>query len=757
MMKNRRIKAAALALASLLFICSCDKYEEIPELKEPVTGTQTFRPVTKRNVGTPYCLFGSVAATEYCHFYKKPVEIKSINVELGEFVNEGDVLAVADVDSVKNQIADIKGQLSLLDVENEQKKVIHESTLRELELERNWTEYLKNLGYADQKDIDEVDKSIDNENENFDYDLKMYEFMKKNYNDSLKDLNEIVSDGSLKAKKSGYVSYVKNLKEGRVAKIYENIVVVSDYDDLYIQSDITTQSYAFLKYEAKFMLYKGEKTEITEYEYSDSEKAYAKAQGVYPTMRFKPVGDVDLTIGDEFNLFFYKEYAKDALAIGKDSAQSDDEGSFVYVKMADGTLEKRYYEPGVTDKYYIEVLSGLEEGELVLYEQTAPLPKKNDTWEATTSDLRMFKQVKGIKYEENKSETYLSEESGEIDTIYVKSGDEIKKGDPIMKIAIDSDKADNVKIENDITHLKESYKIECDEYDKSLEEIEKQLREKNEQIKNLSSKLDEVKKEIEAGDLSKIPEKEQLEYSINELYNLSNPYLGYGTVALEEEKIILAANRAVSEKTYNVSLDSLLNKQKEQKKKNDGSGYKTVYATEDGIVETVKVSEHDMVDANKPLAVVSSYYDKFVYNQKISDKLPLEFKMTIAGEDRDYKGSVVQSSWDGNPNIFTENGKVYCTQSMKQGYFFVFEVEDEEFHKNMLDDYTADLEVLRIENSMIIPADYINEETDYEGKKSYFVWKLENDEFVKEYVVIEDGLNMYNALQGVEEGDILAK
>lgn len=762
MIKNKKIKTIAVALASILFICSCNTYEEIPELKEPITGIQTFRPVSKRNVGVPKNLIGSIAATEYCHYYKKPVKIKEIEVEIGQYVNEGDVLCTADIDSVKTQISELNGQISLLDTENAQNALIHESRLKELELQKNWTEYMKNLGYAEQKDIDNADKDLANENENYEYDKKMYEFMKKSYGESLADLNEIVSDGTLRAKKSGYVSYVKNLKEGHNAKVYENIVVVSDYEDLYIEGNVTTQSYQYSKYEAKFIRYKNQLIPITEYEYTDPEKAYAKAQGQYPTVRFKPESDIELKLGEEYNMFFYKEYSENVLAIGKDSAQSDEEGSFVYVKSSDGSLEKRYYEPGVSDTHYIEVLSGLEEGEMVLYEQTSQLPSKDETWEAVTTDYRVFNQIKGVKYEEKNAETYYNEDYGEVDTVYVIKGDEVKKGDPLVKIKIAADRGDNVKIENDIAHLKESYANECKQYDKELEDIEKDIHDKTDLINRLTPSLEDVKKRIDSGTLSEAEliqasrDKAELEYTINELYGSSSPYQGYGTVALEEEKKILAANRAISEKTYNVTLAALQNKLKDQKKKNDGSGYKTIFALEDGVVETVKVTETDTVDIGEKLVVVTASYDTYVSFPKDKSSIPLGFEMTIAGEDRDYSAVVVKGNWDSNPNVFTEKDKVYSTMSIQEKNTYAVKVDDEEFYKNMFDDYEAMVESVRYEDVIIVPNDYIQVEKDYEGTESYFVWKLENGEYVKEFVVV-DGLGIYMVMQGVSEGDILAK
>ncbi|MBQ2183611.1 MAG: hypothetical protein II399_03165, partial [Lachnospiraceae bacterium] len=56
---------------------------------------------------------------EYCHFYEKMIVIKDINVAVGDYVNEGDILVEADLDSVKDQITDLNSNLSVLNAEHE--------------------------------------------------------------------------------------------------------------------------------------------------------------------------------------------------------------------------------------------------------------------------------------------------------------------------------------------------------------------------------------------------------------------------------------------------------------------------------------------------------------------------------------------------------------------------------------------------------------------------------------------------------------
>ena len=369
MRKNKLIVLTAILLSAVLTLTACNNGRNVPELVEPVGGQQTFRPVSRRNMGKMDILVGNVTAKQYCHFFKDNVAIDSIECSIGQYVNEGDVVCKADVEAVKQQIDSLNAQVKLLNIAHSEDATINECLLENATNNKQLTEYMKNMGQASEEDIKNAENQIDMCYENERYSKEMYDYQLKKLNESIAELQKIADDGTLKAKKSGYVTYVKSLEDGNLAKANENVVVISDYDDKYIEILETTNSYKFSKYELKFAYIDGIKTPITELNYTEEELAYANAEKAYPLQRFVPVEDVDLTLGDKVVLQFYKFDKNDVLCVGRDSSQSDEDGLFVYVKNEDGTLEKRYYEAGLFDTFYIEVLDGLEEGEMVLYEQ----------------------------------------------------------------------------------------------------------------------------------------------------------------------------------------------------------------------------------------------------------------------------------------------------------------------------------------------------------------------------------------------------
>ena len=419
MIKSKKIKTLALSLGAVIFLASCTSNREVPELLEPVGAEATFRPVETADMGLAKIIIGNVSGQEYCHFYEKMIVIKDINVAVGDYVNEGDILVEADLDSVKDQITDLNSNLSVLNAEHEAEEKKYEIELAKLELQKEEAEYNKNLGIFSEDYVKSFDKTIESFKENYTYSGELYDFQKRKINESLTDLNKIVNDGVIRAKKSGYVTFKKDLKSGNTASAFENLVTVTDPEDLFIVSQGDTRSYNYSKYPVKFAFIEGKKVPITEYAYTDSETVYSKAQNLFPVQRFKTEEETNLEMGDFVLLEFYANDKNDCLVVGKDSVNTDDKGSFVYVKADDGSLEKRYFEMGASDEHNYEVISGLEEGEMVLYSQEATLPKMEEQYEVKLKTFNQFETAKGIKYVEESVHSYFSDDEGEVVEIFL--------------------------------------------------------------------------------------------------------------------------------------------------------------------------------------------------------------------------------------------------------------------------------------------------------------------------------------------------
>ena len=67
-----------------------------PALREPVSRSSVCSPVGKGRIGATEVLPAVVVPTEYAHFYKSDMVLEKINVEVGDYVKKGELLASAD-------------------------------------------------------------------------------------------------------------------------------------------------------------------------------------------------------------------------------------------------------------------------------------------------------------------------------------------------------------------------------------------------------------------------------------------------------------------------------------------------------------------------------------------------------------------------------------------------------------------------------------------------------------------------------------
>jgi len=762
MIKSKKIKTLALTLGAVIVLTSCTSNSEVPTLMEPVGAELTFRPVETADMGTAKIIVGTVMGQEYCHFYEKMVEIKDIKVSIGDYVNEGDVLVEADLDSINDQLTDLNSNLSVLDAGHEADEKKYEIELSKLELQKEEAEYKKNLGIFNEDYVKSFDKTIESFKENHLYSGELYEFQRRKINESITDLNKIVNDGVLRAKKNGYVTYKKDLKTGNNAMSFENLVTITDPEDLYIVSSGDTRSYNYSKYPVKFAFIEGRKVPITEYSYTDSETVYSKAQNNYPIQRFKTEEETNIQMGDYVLLEFYANDKNDVLVVGKDSVNTDDKGSFVYIKSEDGSLEKKYFEMGASDDHNYEVLGGLEEGEMVLYSQEATLPKMESQYEVKLKTFDQIETAKGIKYVEQSVHSYFSSDEGEVVEIYANELEEVKKGDPILKIMIDSQKGTLVGIENQIKSENRDYDNFVKDSDKEFEELNKTITDSTNESKQSVERLEEIKKALADAntstadmlDLSK--EKSKLEMETNDR--------AYDVKYAEMDLKLLEINKEIRKKQHDNTIASLNRQLETARKNNDGTGFKTIYAEYDGKITSMPVAELDKVSVGKKIAETSYYFDNIVRFGGTHDPEPVGYKFDITMKDEKYPAEVVGGNNNPFAHVFTENGKVYCTQPALDLKTFCIRVDDEKFFSYDSQFMTEEISYNKfsLDNMLTVPGNYVFKEISFDKKEYYYVWILSGDSVYKRYVQTGmdqrlGSLDKPVIINGLHEGDILVK
>ena len=73
--------------------CGKEKSEKVPDLLEPVSTNEAYRPVTYGDIGRKVIKTGTIVPTDYCYYYETSATLSKVYVNVGDEVKKGTVLA----------------------------------------------------------------------------------------------------------------------------------------------------------------------------------------------------------------------------------------------------------------------------------------------------------------------------------------------------------------------------------------------------------------------------------------------------------------------------------------------------------------------------------------------------------------------------------------------------------------------------------------------------------------------------------------
>lgn len=723
-----------VVLTGLFFVmliggCGSKKTETIPDLEEPAASNASYQQVTYGDIGTTNVLLGTAVPKEYGQAYEANVMVTKILVEPGDMVEKGDVLAYADVDEASASR------------EAKQQELSHENTVYELNQKINQLQQNKLANQQEAAVVDDTQEAITEESpqetgtenitsqiavlqENSRYDTKLHEYRVQKLNEEIAALDDLIADGTLKANHSGEVVYTKSLTVSRNAGTGENVVVVADTEDLEIKlKDVTVQNYKYKDVLEKYMLQSGERVPVTEREYSTDELVLAKINNNYPNVLIEKPEGVELKAGELYPIYFEEKRAEHVLLVGNNSLYQEDGETYVYVKAGDDTREKRKVTAGAADDHNTQITDGLAEGEAVYYETMERMPSDYTEYMVERSDFQV--ENHGLKYgrADKNARVYLAAKEGEIVKIAVEKDAEVKKGDLLYIIDTGEGKAAITEAANAIETENTTYQKQQADYDAQLIELQNAT----DSVSDYDRQIITLQKEVAEADHS---------------YTLQQLQAAYDTLS----------------------------------RGNDGTGKLSVYADEDGQVSKITVWEGDTVEAGDEILKMKGEASDLLLVQMVSSKSVTVYTDDIAeaGEpvsitsgDTTYTGTCVgfaagSNNLDEGCLYIDENGAHYTFQTTS-GYdtpAFYVRMNDE-IVDDMGNGESVDFPYISMEDVIVLPAGMIYEEKDamHPDKVSYFVWKMEGDHLVKQYVLLDDTLtgNGKVVLFGIESGDVLAR
>ncbi len=751
---KKRIKAGIISVIlifSMLLTGCGEKKITPPELIDSVSSNEAFRPVDYGNIGNTVVKDGVVVPEDYCHFWYVPVVVDNIKVNIGDYVNKGDVIAVADLNQAKETLTALQDQLTLLESNFSIKEDIYEYDKKELEYNKKaCEEESDSLGAA------AVDVQLSVLEENFRYDNMLHNHYVQDLEDSISKQQQVIDDGTLVARQSGYVTYVKDISASNMANGAENIVIISDYDNCYIElTGVTLREKLLKTYPFCYTMSKGEKLNLVEYSYSAEEMVVCQGKGMSPTLRLKYEDQsIKLLPGDNVPVFLNKKLIENVMVIGNDSLYQDSTGSFVYVK-TDAGKEVRYIEVGENDDYYTQVVSGLEEGELVYYSSESVLPDEYSEYTVDFSDFSVYMQTQSYSVKNTKKTVFYSEYEGQITEVLPSDGDYVNQGQLICKIKTNEGSATLVEMKNNIQSMKDGYEQTMKSFDEQIALCEEQIENYGLPKKDDIPEGTEVIAETDVFNENVASDSDATEEKVN-------PY-GKEILICQLEKIKL--NKKSIEINYNSQLAAAEEAYKKASCNNDGTGTISVFAEKSGYFADVTIRTGKNIEIGNKLFSIEEP-SKSMISVTTDDQLTIGKKLTFYDKDSEkrYEGTICGIS--GSPMygkekqyISTINEKVYITSNAADTAtrYFVL-MDDESFYEKDCDCIVM-YPTKVIYDTVVLPKLALcGEEVIGEQEKSFYVWKLVDGELVKQYVIYagQNAAGESCIISGISAGDVLA-
>ena len=769
-MKIRNIlsikKLAVLGICVSFLAGGCGKMTEssIPKLEEPVALNEAYRPVEYAAIGSVQVLMATAVPRDYCNYYSANVNISQIYVEPGDTVNAGEVLAVCDVDEAKEQLQECQAALVHENETYEISAQISDTQIRlwesqaagqdnnepdqsdgtaddthEADADTNIDEYAAVTGEfsteqteKNESTDEDYNTQIATEQENQRYDKQLHEYRVQKINEQMASYQQIVDDGMLKAAHSGLVTYTKKLTEGRSAAAYENIVIVSDTDDLVLDiKDTAINEYKYSDYDKKYVIVDGEKYDVTESQYTSEVLVLSKINNRYPDVCVESREKPFLTAGQMYPVYFEKTKADHTLVVGKDSIYKDGDTRYVYVKNDEGGREKRIITTGESDENYTQVTEGLKEGELVYYNSTDQVPTKYSKYTVTRSDFDIANY--GVQYSRSDAGTITEtcDYEGQIVSVNVKQDDTVEKGMLLYVVDTGEGKAAITEAKNAIDSENESYAQKIADYDKQVKDLSE---ENNRQDEKPDTAYDE----------------QQLKLNLQ---------------LLDLQKKLAGADHTYQLSRLQSAYDSI-------SAGNDGKGNISVYAKNDGKVSKVSVKAGDNVEEGADiLQITGNSTDVLLVQVKDSNSYKVcTDNIADVGErvSLELDGTTIYGSCIGFAGYGREAQKGYINQDDKgvhitgntdSGYgnaaFYI------KLDNGIPDDLTRASAVkfsyVSFKKVVVVPTSIIHKQVNPMDKDdiSYYVWKIDGDSVVKQPVILSDYTSGSNTLvlYGIDEGD----
>ena len=358
----KRTSACLLALA-LVFTAGCGHAGRgnIPELIEPAGMQPDNAAVTRGEIFNSITCEGLVLPRIQELSFSTGGIIDEVLVSIGSSVKAGDELARLDVSFYEEAL---KAAQSALDYSTRVWELNEKKAEAQLGIERIELKQMKSEGASDSAISLKEIRIAELENA-LEADRALWEIDRVSAEQNVAELEAQVSGSILRAPCDGTIVYSTAL-EGGYAMADAGLFSLAVDEQLYISTDYITAAQAGMALEIKATV-AGKPVEVS-YEAMDRVEYISRndsGKDMTSTFAISDAGDVKVESGMSAVVTVVTEYEADALLVPTCAVRQDNTGYFVYRVSEDGKQVRQGIERGIHNDAYVQIISGLEEGDVV--------------------------------------------------------------------------------------------------------------------------------------------------------------------------------------------------------------------------------------------------------------------------------------------------------------------------------------------------------------------------------------------------------
>jgi len=379
-MKKYMKKTCAVVLSALMAsaVSGCSTADTdifVPTLAEPQNAEVTTVRVERADVRVYKAFPTRVEPEKKEEKFAIDGVVGKVYVTQGQYVEKGTLLAELVVDTYEEEIPKLEEQINELTKshEKENKQLAKQESQIESDLARLKREVRQTSGTArNQKRVEYELKQIEQEEFTRRKEARAQEQAEAEteLREKLAELTEKVNSNKLYASVDGYILNQPLNLLGQRFHTEDPAFVIYDTQNLYVTTKYYTED-AFDKMAEHYAVIDGERVEFGYIELSEEQLKKLSVRAVPGSSISKVVQyHLDLKegqnvqIGDYALAIFVTESRENVLTLPTDLVTYDGYGYHVY-KYVDGVRKKVEVIPGLRDGSRVEILSGLEEGDIV--------------------------------------------------------------------------------------------------------------------------------------------------------------------------------------------------------------------------------------------------------------------------------------------------------------------------------------------------------------------------------------------------------